>query len=283
MKIKYTFLVLAAILMTTTRAQTKWISHKSHSGANSTMFADAKNNFGPGMVIHRTLEEDFSDIELKYKTFNKIKYPIVTLDSNAKVIRYIDVNDSLIGCDRSYKEYLTQGVVLYDMNSKKYFIYQNQVFSKDDFIMANSPQAFEKWANYKNTQSFLTFIYSGEYKKIRITYPYMRLKPKENNHVEVKETIPQQVITNPVEKTKKIEPANVEQIEIVIPTKVELIEDQVEVETSEKDQFMVPIDSVTPKVLTSAIGKSKMPLYIIGLLLMFALWLAISVKLRIQK
>ncbi len=158
--------------------QTKKIFHKSHSGSSSTMFLDANNNFGPGMapVRYRTPE---SPIKLNYVISSKNQYPIVSLDTANKMMRFYDLQDSLIGCDRNYTEYLSHGSMVYDVVSKEFWVYQlyfyptqqKQIRVQRWFSISDSLNSWEAKPNFIRRRN--AFIRDGKNKRIIMSYPLL--------------------------------------------------------------------------------------------------------------
>ena len=108
-------------------SQTKKIFHKSHSGSVGSLFMDEKNDFGPGMAPVRYSTPE-SSIKLNYVISRTNYYPIVSLDTSGNTMRFFDIKDSLIGCDRDYDEYLTHGNMVYDAVSNQFWVYQNYFY-----------------------------------------------------------------------------------------------------------------------------------------------------------
>ncbi len=254
MKVKNLFLIVVLTVFSKIDAQTKWIFHKSHSGANTTMFADTKNNFGPGMLrIDPRLEKPISPIQLQYKVKNGVKYPMIKLDSASKIIRYIDVNDSLIGCDRNYTEYLTEGYVFFDLNTNKYCLYKKA--EHNEFVFVINPKKLDKWTKATEYRVVSDYIYSGRYTKIKIDYLFKFIKPNINS---VEEEIAPSVL-----KTKK-KPLKKK------TNKPLRIENNKRDSVQQKQNIILPVVSI-PKVGKSlSIPYRKTPLYIFGFIVLLA-------------
>lgn len=175
MKLITSTILLVVLFFSATmfQAQTKWVFHKSHNGANHSLFADANNNYGPGMVIPVEMRWPLSDIELKYQTFNNIDYPVVLLDTATNVMRFLDVNDSIIGCDKEFQKYLNQGIIIYDFNTSQYLVYQadngQRIIQK--FIPATD--SLESWTNKNLIDGYEEYIFSEQQEKILVNYSYL--------------------------------------------------------------------------------------------------------------
>ena len=160
-------------------AQTKKIFHKSHSGKSSTLFMDAKNNFGPGMapVRYRT---PISPIKLNYAVTQNNEYPLVKLDTVKKTMRFFDFKDSLLGCDRNYKEYITHGDIIFDIITNEFYVYQtyfkteqNPNYIKTEHFLPIS-DSIPVWENRTNTiRTRRHFIRDGNNHRILMAYPQL--------------------------------------------------------------------------------------------------------------
>ena len=160
-------------------AQTKKIFHKSHSGKSSTLFMDAKNNFGPGMapVRYRTA---ISPIKLNYAVTQNNEYPLVKLDTVKKTMRFFDLKDSLLGCDRNYKEYITHGDIIFDIITNEFYVYQtyfkteqNPNYIKTEHFLPIS-DSIPVWENRTNTiRTRRHFIRDGNNHRILMAYPQL--------------------------------------------------------------------------------------------------------------
>lgn len=173
-KITLLFLLMSAL----TFSQTKKIFHKSHSGKAGTLFLDTKNNFGPGMapVRYRTPE---STIKLNYVISMENYYPIVRLDTAKKVMKFYDLKDSLIGCNRKYTEYLSHGAMVYDEVSKEFWVYQlyfyhppkKQIRVQRFLSVTDSLNSWESKSRLIGKRN--SFIRDGENKRILMSYPVL--------------------------------------------------------------------------------------------------------------
>lgn len=177
---KHCILILI-LISTVTYGQTKKIFHKSHSGAVGTLFLDDKNNFGPGMapVRYRTPE---SKIKLNYLLSGGQRYPLVMLDTISKTMRFFDLKDSLIGCDRDYREYLNHGALVYDIKTNHFFVYQRynlKVNTRKFLVVTDS---IDVWESRKYIRQSRSFIRDGNNHRIIMTYPIL-------NHLVTKELI----------------------------------------------------------------------------------------------
>lgn len=158
-------------------SQTKWIFHKSHSGANHSLFADMNNTFGPGegIIPNPILLAPLSHIRLKYKTFLNNNYPIVRLDSSTKTMRFIDVFDSLIGCDKKYTEYLTPGTIVYDEITTHYYAYQSYRRTKQGAVLTESfipvTDSLALWTDPIDIRGAKSYIFSSKKERIPVNYP----------------------------------------------------------------------------------------------------------------
>jgi len=275
MKLKNTLLLVAVIFTSIINAQTKWIFHKSHSGANHTLFAHAKNNFGPGMIlINPRLSNPISEppipsssissIQLKYKIYNGKKYPVVKLDSALKIIKFLDVKDSLIGCDRDYTEYLKPGYILYDINSNKYCIYTTS--NSGGFHLSINPESFDLLVHSKVTLISKEHIYSDSYKKIKIEYPYLLLRSRPASLEEGIVPRALKIETTPLKKVK-VNP-------VFKKKKTDSIKEQKNIE--------LPVLPVFPISTTTVRVYSVTPLYVFGFVLLLALGLGIRTVLRLK-
>lgn len=158
-------------------SQTKKIYHKSHSGKSTTLFMDSKNNFGPGMapVRYRT---PISPIKLNYVVTQSEEYPLVKLDTVNKTIRFIDINDSLLGCDRNYKEYISHGDIIYDIVTNDFYVFQryfrdnsSSKYTKTEIFLPISDSIIS-WENKVNLiRPRKHFIRDGNNHRILMSYP----------------------------------------------------------------------------------------------------------------
>lgn len=169
--------LLFMLLTSFSWGQTKKIFHKSHSGKSGTMFLDASNNCGPGEapVRYQTPE---SDIQLNYLVSGTHQYPIVKLDTTNKTMRFFDLKDSLLGCNRDYREYLNHGAIVYDIVSREYWAFQNYKTTeyatqstKKLLIISDSIAVWEAKANY--IRFVRSFIRDGNNARIIMSYPML--------------------------------------------------------------------------------------------------------------
>lgn len=176
-KMKKLILLITLLYSFYSGAQTKKIFHKSHSGKSATLFLDGKNNFGPGMapVRYRT---PISPIKLNYAVTQNFEYPLVRLDTAKKTMRFFDLNDSLLGCDRNYKEYVGHGNIVFDVITNEFYVYQKYfklanvktwVNTGVFLIISDSIEAWEKRKNYIRLKS--SFIRDGNNHRILMNYP----------------------------------------------------------------------------------------------------------------
>lgn len=177
---KHCILILIFI-STVTYGQTRKIFHKSHSGAAETLFLDDKNHFGPGMapVRYRTPE---SKIKLNYLLTGDQRYPLVLLDTISKTMRFFDLKDSLIGCDRDYREYLKHGALVYDIKTNHFFVYQRYNLKVNTRIFLVVTDSIDVWESKKYIRQSRSFIRDGNNHRIIMTYPIL-------NHLLTKELI----------------------------------------------------------------------------------------------
>lgn len=178
-KMKKSILLITLLYSFYSCAQTKKIFHKSHSGKSSTLFMDAKNNFGPGMapVRYRT---PISPIKLNYAVTQNNEYPLVKLDTVKKTMRFFDLKDSLLGCDRNYKEYITHGDIIFDIITNEFYVYQtyfkteqNPNYIKTEHFLPIS-DSIPVWENRTNTiRTRRHFIRDGNNHRILMAYPQL--------------------------------------------------------------------------------------------------------------
>jgi hypothetical protein len=178
-KMKKSILLITLLYSFYSCAQTKKIFHKSHSGKSSTLFMDAKNNFGPGMapVRYRT---PISPIKLNYAVTQNNEYPLVKLDTVKKTMRFFDFKDSLLGCDRNYKEYITHGDIIFDIITNEFYVYQtyfkteqNPNYIKTEHFLPIS-DSIPVWENRTNTiRTRRHFIRDGNNHRILMAYPQL--------------------------------------------------------------------------------------------------------------
>jgi hypothetical protein len=168
--------LLFMLFTSLTWGQTKKIFHKSHSGKPGTISLDRTNNYGPGMapVRYRTPE---SNIRLNYVISGNYNYPIVSLDTATKTMRFFDLNDSLIGCDRNFTEYLSHGYMVYDEVTKGFWVYQVYYYPKP-----TKQTTVNRWlkitdslANWEEKKNLIptsnSFIRDGNNHRILMSYP----------------------------------------------------------------------------------------------------------------
>ena len=173
---KTTFLLM--LISSVTFGQTKKIFHKNHSGKPGTIFLDEKNNFGPGMapVRYRTPE---SNIKLNYIKTNYHVYPKVILDTANKTMRFHDTKDSLIGCDRDYREYLNHGSLVFDVVTSEFWVYQLYFIRWDKSqaraarFLAVSDSLLHWETNPRFIRNSNNFIRDGNNYRILMTYPIL--------------------------------------------------------------------------------------------------------------
>lgn len=178
-KMKKSLFLIILLYSFNSFAQTKKIFHKSHSGKSSTLFMDGNNNFGPGMapIRYRT---PLSPIKLNYVLTNKHDYPLVKLDTVKKTMRFFDINDSLLGCDRNYKEYISHGDIVFDIITNEFYVYQtyyktdlNPTYKRTEIFLpiSDSIEAWENKNNYIRTRRH--FIRDGNNHRILMAYPQL--------------------------------------------------------------------------------------------------------------
>lgn len=176
-KMKKSLLLITMLASIYSFSQTKKIFHKSHSGKSTTLFMDSKNNFGPGMapVRYRT---PVSPIKLNYALTQTREYPLVRLDTVKKTMRFFDINDSLLGCDRNYTEYIAHGDIVYDVITNEFYVYQSYFRSNsaNPWIKTNVflpiTDSIESWENKKNfIRTRNHFIRDGNNHRILMAYP----------------------------------------------------------------------------------------------------------------
>ncbi|MEN8929379.1 MAG: hypothetical protein ABF242_09755 [Flavobacteriales bacterium] len=276
---KFILLFTTLLFGSTLSAQTKKIFHKSHSGKSSTLFMDANNNFGPGMapVRYRT---PVSSIKLNYALTKKNEYPLVKLDRKKKTLRFFDIKDSLLGCDRNYEEYITHGDLVFDVVTNEFYVYQSHCRLQDYHNWEKSnvflpvSDSIESWESKKNyIRKRDHFIRDGNNARILMSYPrldnrvtyrldYLTPKRKE----EAQPIIIDKDIEKKDEKIIKKEKKRVKKEE----------EKQVKIEQKEEE-------NVVPIVPTFASPKSNYLLrWMTLILLVFALFIFVGVQ-RIVK
>jgi hypothetical protein len=173
---KTTFLLM--LISFVTFGQTKKIFHKSHSGKPGTIFLDEKNNFGPGMapVRYRTPE---SNIQLNYIKTDNHFYPKVILDTINKTMLFHDTKDSLIGCDRDYREYLNHGSLVFDLVTSEFWVYQLYFFrwDKKQVRTARFLSVSDSLLHWETNPRFMrnsnNFIRDGNNFRILMKYPIL--------------------------------------------------------------------------------------------------------------
>ena len=205
---KTTFLLM--LISSVTFGQTKKIFHKSHSGKPGTIFLDEKNNFGPGMapVRYRTPE---SNIKLNYIKTNYHVYPKVILDTANKTMRFHDTKDSLIGCDRDYREYLNHGSLVFDVVTSEFWVYQLYFIRWDKSqaraarFLAVSDSLLHWETNPRFIRNSNNFIRDGNNYRILMTYPILNYSITSNLKPELinpKESFPI-IIGDKIKKKEK--------------------------------------------------------------------------------
>jgi len=174
---KKTALLIALLSCTFSYSQTKKIFHKSHSGKSATLFMDANNNYGPGMAPVR-YETPVSPIKLNYVLTGSHEYPLVRLDTIKKTMRFFDIKDSLLGCDRNYEEYINHGDIVFDVKTNEFFVFQTHFRAKDSDpwqrtnLFLPITDSIEVWENRKNfIRARRHFIRDGNNHRILMAYP----------------------------------------------------------------------------------------------------------------
>ena len=172
------FTCLLVFVISTGVGQTKKIFHKSHSGSTFSILLDERNNFGPGMapVRYQTPE---SPIRLSYLDRSRFSYPKVLLDTIKKTMKFFDKNDSLIGCERDYREYLNHGSVVFDVSTAEFWVYQLYFFDWDKkqsrasrFLLVSD--SISRWELQENAiRKSTSFIRDGNNFRILMSYPML--------------------------------------------------------------------------------------------------------------
>lgn len=195
--------MIFAIITTTSFTQTKRIFHKSHSGKSHTLNFDEKNNFGPGMVTPMMEITSLSDIELQYKKGNITTYPLVLLNQKEEFMKFIDKNDSIIGCRRNYTEYLTHGAIVYDRVTDDYYIYQLPPYTANDAVFIEITDSITSWENKPDfLLSLPRNIYDKNNKQIQVNYTIMPITYNYRPSSPI-ERIDSSPIEHPIIKSKK--------------------------------------------------------------------------------
>ena len=192
---KKTILLICLLSAGITFGQTKKIFHKSHSGKSGTMFMDSKNNFGPGMapVRYRTPE---SPIKLNKIVTDKHEYPMVEIDTIKKVMKFIDLNDSIIGCNRDYNEYLSHGDLVFDNKTNEFYAYHAFANRKPTRIFIKVSDSISIWEKRENAiRRRNAFIRDGNNFRIIMHYPHLNYAIASNL---IKPPKPELQITPPV-------------------------------------------------------------------------------------
>lgn len=231
---------------TNSLAQTKKIFHKSHSGKSGTLFLDTKNNHGPGMAMVR-YDTPESHIQLNYIQSGNYNYPKVMLDTANKTMRFFDTKDSLIGCDRDYREYLRQGSLVFDVTTKEYWMYQaitlnekkqrtlvNRFLSVSDSVA--SWQANENNIYHKND-----FIRDGNNHRILMSYPIIHAQKS----IDLSSELFAPAIPSPIDSSKKDtiemeQPPSKEKLVVKQKGKKNRQNDNIE-QKEKKEELVVPV------------------------------------------
>lgn len=179
------FTCLLVFIFSNGLGQTKKIFHKSHSGKAGTLFLDENNNFGPGMAPIRYQTPE-SPIQLKYYSTATHKYPRVILDTIGKTMRFFDTKDSLIGCDRDYREYLNHGSLVFDVSTSQFWVYQLYFYQWDKkqirtnrFLMVTDSIA--KWESKdRYIRNSNDFIRDGNNFRILMSYSILHYTATSN-------------------------------------------------------------------------------------------------------
>ena len=270
LKLTLTFGLLLTFSMSF--SQTKWIFHKSHSGKNATLNLDLNNNFGPGMSIDRyRIKQPLSPIKLQYITEVTINYPIVILDTAKKNMRFFDTKDSIIGCIRNYNEYLREGTIVFDIITNEYFVYQKYANSKKTEVFFPVTDSIKKWELNKDIYVDNSYILDGKRRRIFIKYPNFNYKKtrklkRENFIINPNDIIPTKINTKKIKRENRRldkEEKKAQKTETVIKNLNQLNQKE-----AQKDNAIPIFNSINfpPK------SPSKMPLYLIGLLVLFSLF-----------
>ena len=253
--------------------QTKKIFHKSHSGKAGTMFMDMSNSYGQGMapVRYQTPE---SSIKLNYLISGKYRYPLVTLDTAAKTMRFFDLKDSLIGCDRDYREYLHHGAIVYDIVSKEFWVYQyynTKVNTQLFLTISDSIQVWEQKKRYIRHSS--SFIRDGNNARIIMSYPILdyTLTRQLVQPVSPKKSFP--IITeNDLEKSERRVEKEIKKKQRKSDRKAKKKESELDPETDEIQNEFIPVLSI-PSSPNSTIIR-----WVVFALLGFSIFIFMGVK-----
>ena len=279
LKMKKSLLILSFLLAFYSFSQTKKIFHKSHSGKSNSLFLDGNNNFGPGMapVRYRT---PISPIKLNYAVTLSHEYPLVRLDTVKKTMRFFDLKDSLLGCDRNYKEYLEHGDIVFDVLTNEFYVFQKYFKSEgvkpwintEQFLpISDSIDAWEKKGNYIRTRRH--YIRDGNNNRILMTYPRL------DNTITYSLQIIEPVIFQDAQKiliNKNIEKADEELIKI---EKVRVKKQEIKLQKTEEKQeeITVPISVNFPAQKSNYLLR-----WMTLILLVFSLFIFVGVQ-RIVK
>ena len=174
---KKSLLLITLLYSCYSYSQTKKIFHKSHSGKSTTLFMDGNNNFGPGMAPVR-YTTPVSSIQLNYVLTDKFEYPLVKLDTVKKTMRFFDLNDSVLGCDRNYTEYIAHGDIVFDVITNEFYVYQSYFRANESApwsrtnIFLPITDSIGVWETRKNLiRKRNHFIRDGNNHRILMAYP----------------------------------------------------------------------------------------------------------------
>lgn len=123
-------------------------------------------DFGPGAAYIEPIKHDTSDIVLA--SFCG-QYPVVQFDENKPSLRFLDENDSLIGCGRPYAQYIWAGTIVYNKEDQKLMMYDrsfNPTREKARYFLDVS-DSVALWAEKDWIQDNKTHIFSGDQSKNR--------------------------------------------------------------------------------------------------------------------
>ncbi len=265
--------LLLLLITSLSWGQTKKIFHKSHSGKSGTMFMDKSNSYGPGMapVRYQTPE---SSIKLNYLISGTHRYPLVTLDTASKTMRFFDLKDSLIGCDRDYREYLNHGAIVYDIVSKEFWVYQHyntKVNTQLFLTISDSVQVWEQKKNY--IRDSRSFIRDGNNARIIMTYPIL---DHTLTRQLVQPALPKKsypiIIKNDLEKAEKKAEKETKKKHRKSERKVKKEQSKTDSETDESEKEFIPILAL-PSSPNSTIIR-----WVIFALLGFSIFIFMGVK-----
>ena len=178
---KIILILLSCFFTLNSFTQTKMIFHKSHSGTYNTLNLDSYNNYGPGMAPERYRVPVLkSPIVLKYLNEYVLSYPLVILDTNRKIMRFVDVKDSIIGCARNYNEYLNEGTIVFDIITNDYFVYQKYLYQSKSEVFIKATDSIQKWEIDNKIRSSRNYILDGKRRQITTNYPLLYYKITRN-------------------------------------------------------------------------------------------------------